>query len=73
MQRTLRKGIRDLVIANTIGQALVVALEFLPQIGEVYAISPATVATVSTTLTLALALWRVLRDYVDAIAEVDKV
>lgn len=73
MNRVLRKTLRDLVVMGTLGQVLAILIDFLPVIGEVYNLSPQTLAAASTTLALAMALYRALRDHVDQIAEVDKV
>jgi hypothetical protein len=60
--RTAQKFGRDLLVTNTIGQIIVIILDALPVVGEAYNVEPATVAAVSTALTTALALYRVIRD-----------
>ena len=73
MERTLKKALRDLVVMGTLGQVLAILIDFLPVVGELYNLSPQTLGAASATLALAMALYRVLRDHVDRLAEVDQV
>lgn len=62
--RTVQKFARDMLVANTVGQVIVILLDALPAIGEAYDVAPATVAAISTALTTGLAIYRVIRDQV---------
>lgn len=73
MNRTARKFARDLLVTNTIGQIIVAVLEFLPEIGEVYNLEPGVVAAISTSLSLSLAIYRIIRENFTKLAEIDDI
>ena len=69
--RVASKALRDLVIANTIGQALVAILGALPSLGPAFHLNPEQVAAATSAATAALAVWRVLRQQVAILMRLD--